>query len=148
MNKAEKGMVDMIDKLVVMRSRLLVEIKTLNDRLAGVDMAIAALRGDDHEGQSPEPQSQPSTRRRNVKKTVMEIASEASAGVTAAEVVDRARAMGRDLAPSSVSSLLSKFKGDGVLRFDGERYYPAHPSAPAPEQPRPFTVVKGEAMGA
>lgn len=62
-----------------------------------------------------------------------------SAGVTAAEIVDRARTLGRELDRGSVSSLLSKFKSQGALTFDGERYYPAS-KAPPPDSP-PLRVV-------
>jgi hypothetical protein len=144
MTKTEKAN---MEKLLALRRRLDAEIKTLTDRMAGVDMAIAMMRGDG-DPLPPDSQTQPPlTRKRNVKKTVMEIASEASAGVTAAEVVDRARAMGRDLTRASVSSLLSKFKADGVLRFDGERYYPTSVPCPEPSQ-RSFKIVNGAGVEA
>jgi len=118
------------------RRQLDAEINQLMVRRAEIDLMIA--RGT---GQAESPTNEPPKRRRNVKKTVMELVSLAGTdGVTAVEVVDRAKALGRDLDRGSVSSLLSKFKAQGALTFDGERYYPA-PQGPAPQDPRPLRVV-------
>lgn len=120
------------------RRQIDADINQLMTRRAEIDLMIARSRG---EAESA-PANEPPRRRRNVKKTVMDLVEMAgSAGVTAAEVVDRARTIGRELDRGSVSSLLSKFKGQGALTFDGERYYPAS-KAPPPE-PQPFRVVGG-----
>jgi hypothetical protein len=112
------------------------EINQLMVRRAEIDLMLARSRG---EAEST-PTNEPPRRRRNVKKTVMELVDMAgSAGVTAAEVVDRACTIGRELDRGSVSSLLSKFKGQGALTFDGERYYPVS-KAPPPD-PHPLRVV-------
>jgi chorismate mutase len=120
------------------RRQIDAEINQLMTRRAEIDLLIARSRG---EAESV-PAAEPPRRRRNVKKTVMELVEMAgSAGVTATEVVDRAGAIGRELDRGSVSSLLSKFKGQGALIFDGERYYPAS-KALSPE-PQSFRVVSG-----
>jgi len=106
-------------------------IEALQHQLIGVDAAMKALGAD--AGAIPAP-------RRNVKRTVLEVVQEAGkSGVTASEVISRAAAKGRALNAGSVASLLSRFKQDNVLTFDGERYYPAAPQAP---QEPPFKIVK------
>ena len=125
-----------MEKLAALRSRLDAEIKALMDRRAGVDMALALLSGEDDAGVDMVMMlSGPggsSPRRRDVKKTVMDIICKAAEiGVTTAEVVEVAHAMGRDLPRASVSSMLSKFKASGTLRFDGGRYYAVLAPAPA-----------------
>jgi hypothetical protein len=118
------------------RRQIDAEINHLMIRRAEIDLMLARAKGESESA----PTTEPPKRRRNVKKTVMELVDVAgSAGVTAAEIVDRANALGRELDRQSVSSLLSKFKSQGALTFDGERYYPAS-KAPPPDSP-PLRVV-------
>jgi hypothetical protein len=125
--------------LLERRSQIDSEIDRLMVRRAEIDFMIARFSGN----AESEPTNEPPRRRKNVKKTVMELVDVAgSAGVTAAEVVERARTLGRELERGSVSSLLSKFKAQGALVFDGERYYPAS-KGPSQDPPRPFKVVEG-----
>jgi hypothetical protein len=94
------------------------EIEALRNKLKGVDAAIAAVGG--------QPQAAATRRNRNVKQTVMELIVDAGQkGITAIEVVERAAIAGRQLDRPSVSSLLSRLKREGVLSFNGERYFPA-----------------------
>jgi hypothetical protein len=113
-------LVELRDRLASDLSRHQQAIEAIRNQLLGVEAAIKTV-GPDVSGP-----------RRNVKRTVMELVQEAAkAGITAAEVVDRAKVKGRDLDKASVSSLLSRFKRDGTLTFDGERYYPT--TVPAQE---------------
>ena len=106
-------------------------IEAFQNQLLGVEAAIKALNASP--GTAPPPQ-------RNVKRAVLDIVHEAGrVGVTAAEVIDRAAAKGRELNPGSVASLLSRFKQEGALTFDGERYYQAAPSS---LQDPPLKIVK------
>ena len=96
--------------LLERRSQIDAEIDRLMVRRAEIDFMIARFNG------IPESvtTNEPPRRRKNVKKTVMEFVDVAgSAGVTAAEVVERARTIGRELDRGSVSSLLS-IKGRGT----------------------------------
>lgn len=121
------------------RRQLDAEINQLMVRRAEIDLIIARGKGE-VEGT---PTNEPPKRRRNVKKTVMELVDVAgSSGVTAGEIVERARTLGREFDRGSVSSLLSKFKGQGALIFDGERYYPI-PKSPPPDDPHKLRVVSG-----
>jgi hypothetical protein len=106
-------------------------IEAFQNQLLGVEASIRALNST--AGATPPP-------RRNVKRAVLEIVQEAgTVGVTASEVMDRASAKGRTLNASSVASLLSRFKQEGILKFDGERYTLAAPQAP---QEPPLKIVK------
>lgn len=106
-------------------------IEALQNQMVGVNAAIKVFGAEP--GAVPAP-------RRNVKRTVLEVVQEAGRiGVTASEVISRAAAKGRALNAGSVASLLSRFKQDGVLIFDGERYFPAPPQAP---QEPPLKIVK------
>lgn len=106
-------------------------IEALQNQLAGIDAAMRALGAEP--GVAPAPQ-------RNVKRTVLEIVHAAGkVGVTASEVIAAAAAKGRSLKAGSVASLLSRFKQENVLTFDGERYYAAVPQTP---QEPPLKIVK------
>ena len=111
---------DLRESLLVEISQRERELEALRNKLRGIDAAIAAVGG---ASLSPEPRRRS---RRNVKGTVMDLIVKAGmAGVTAHEIVDQAAANGRKFDRPSVSSLLSRLKREGVLSFDGERYYPA-----------------------
>jgi hypothetical protein len=123
-----------MQRLEELRERLLAEIATqermlyaLQNKLAGIDAAIAAMKG------TALPSDHTPQRQRNVTRTVMEIIEEAGTkGVTAPEVVERAAAKGKTLDRASVSSLLSRNKREGLLTFDGERYHVASSQGPQP----------------
>jgi hypothetical protein len=58
-----------------------------------------------------------------LKEIILDLYGEAGeAGLTTTECVQAAAKRGVTLQPPSVSSTLSRFKGDGVLMYDGERY--------------------------
>lgn len=124
-------------KLSELRERKLAEIQDLQRRietaktvLSGIDQAILAVGGTIPTGEVADATK---ARGRNVKRTVMEIVQQAGPlGVTAAEVVEKAGAQGKTLAAKSVSSLLSRFKAEKVLTFDGERYRPVDGRDPGP----------------
>jgi hypothetical protein len=123
-----------MQRLEELRERLLADIATqeralyaLQNKLAGVDAAIAAMKG------TALPVDHAPSRQRNVTRTVMEVIEETGTkGVTAAEVVERAAAKGKILYRASVSSLLSRNKREGLLTFDGERYHTAPKQEPQP----------------
>lgn len=104
------------------RARLMSEMEALRNKIAGLDMAIALLRGDQSEEGVPSPSKR--AKRGNVKEAVLDLISESGeAGLSATDCVAAARASrGLDLDRGSVSSLLSRLKKDEVLFYDGERY--------------------------
>jgi hypothetical protein len=127
-----------MQKLTELRDRLAADIgrhqaaiEALRNQLLGIEQAIKTLGGD--------AVGAGSSRRTNVKRTVMEIIHDAGTmGVTAVEVVGRAQVLGRSLDRASVSSLLSRLKREGTLTFNGERYF----EAPPRQAPDIFKVVK------
>jgi hypothetical protein len=134
-----------MQKLRELREGVLIELRqrerdvdALRNKLKGIDAAIAAIGGD---GQASNARSKT---RRNVKRTVLEIITEAGRdGVTSNEVTDRAAVMGRQLDRGSVSSLLSRLKREGTLTFDGERYRLVDPQPPTLDNPAGLKVVQG-----
>ena len=62
-------------------------------------------------------------RRGGLKETVLELAEAVGhSGLTTETCIAMAKEKGIILVPGSVSSLLSRLKGDGVLFFDGQVY--------------------------
>jgi hypothetical protein len=124
-----------MQKLMERRAQLVTQAKEIHDRLAELDLMISMLRGEESNAMEASPVPPTPRRRKNVKRTVMDLIGKAdTVGVTAAEIVDRARILGHNFDRGSISSLLSKFKAAGALSFDGERYYPSS-KAPSPELP-------------
>jgi hypothetical protein len=113
-----------MQQLTELRERLMSQIaqhqralEALQNQLLGVEASMKALSN------APKTSSD-----RNVKSIVLEIVREAGGvGVTASEVIARAAVKGRQLKSTSVSSLLSRYKSEGTLRFDGERYFISSP---------------------
>jgi hypothetical protein len=70
-------------------------------------------------------------RRRNIKRFVMDfIVKQGDNGVIASEIVGAGTIAGLDLQQASVSSLLSRLKTEGTLKYDGDRYYPKNMTPP------------------
>jgi hypothetical protein len=120
-------------KVAEMRSQIATEIQDLERRLGEARVKLSLL--DDILGEDG---GDPSGRRRNTKKTVLTMVTEADrGGVTVTEVVEKAAAQGKKLNANTVASLLSKLKADKTLVFDGLRYYAAGREPPdAPPQLR------------
>lgn len=101
------------------------EIRSLQGREAGLQRAIAIVSDDPaflggggthHKRRSP------------IKDIVLRLLEEnAERGLVAVEIVDLARRQGITLDRNSVSSLLSRFKKEGVLDYDGKVYRPTRP---------------------
>jgi len=132
------GKREQMEKLLEERSRLRTEIAVLKERLEHLETFLAGLeKGIELLGGAAEMQMQDAAgsslrrRRSSVKNTVLELLSEQTEfGLTAAEVVEVAGARGVDLDRGSVSSLLSKLKGEGILTIEGSKYRIAQPSNP------------------
>jgi hypothetical protein len=130
-----KNLLDLRDQLAAKIAETERGLDALKNKLLGIDAAISTLRGSALGSEPPRP-------RRNVKRTVMEAVQDAGkAGVTVSDVIERAAAKGRTLERGSVSSLLSRFKREGVLTFDGERYHPVQPVA---SEPTPTLKIVGK----
>lgn len=100
-----------------LRDQLKAKIAELQQQLAGVEMAIRAMRG--------EPTAPTRTRapRSNVKSYLLALLDEVQTrGLNAAMAVELAESRGDTLERGTVSSLLSRFKADGVVTYDGSVY--------------------------
>lgn len=103
------------------------QIRSLQGEEAGLRRAIAIVSDDPPIVASTGPAMR--ARRSPIKDTVLRMAqAHAVDGVVAAQLVELARAEGIELDRNSVSSLLSKFKRDGVLEYDGHVYRPSRPT--------------------
>lgn len=101
------------------------EIKALQGKEAGLKAAIAIVSD---EPTAPDDVKPANGRRSPIKDTVLRLTqAHAEQGVVAADIVHLARTEGVTLDRNSVSSLLSKFKRDGVLDYDGKVYRPKRP---------------------
>lgn len=101
------------------RDALLAEMEALKNKIAGLEMAMALLN--DHG--NPAGNSASGSTRVNVKGTILDLLRQAgTTGLNAQSAVDIAQARGITLDKGSVSSLLSRFKREGLVVYDGEKY--------------------------
>ena len=103
------------------RDRLRAEIETAKARLDEVEGLIRLLKGETASEVTPAVQR---AKRGNIKQTVIDMVTEAGGtGTSVLECLSAAQAKrGVELDRGSVSSLLSRFKKDGLMTFDGTRY--------------------------
>ena len=105
------------------RNQLQSELAAVQARLQEVESLIRAMSGE----ATPEP-SRASVvlsriRRGDLNNIVLSLYERAAeTGLSTAECVAAASIAGTPLKATSVSSLLSRLKSDGVLMYDGERY--------------------------
>lgn len=101
------------------RERLRIELEAAKARLEEVESLIRQMSGE----AIVLPLAEVRPRRGGLKEVVLELYEEAGElGLTTTECVEAAAKRGVTLQPPSVSSTLSRFKGEGVLMYDGERY--------------------------
>lgn len=107
------------------------ELAALRSEMTGVQKAFDTMSGkiDPTAVAAPRPRS-------NVKQTVLSLLREAGvAGTNAARIVEEASKRSEALQQNTVSSLLSRFKADGLASYDGSFYrlkeYSLPPEAPA-----------------
>ena len=124
MSSGQKMSIQHLAKLREQLAAVQEQIRTLQGKEAAFKQAISIVSDltEPTETAHPNPVMQ---RRTLVKDIVLRIAQEYAAdGVVAAQIVKIAKAQGVALERNSVSSLLSKFKRDGVLDYDGKVYRP------------------------
>ena len=98
------------------------EIRELHGKEAGLKAAIAIVSDEPEPLDSINPGP---VKRRPIKDIVLRIIDEnAVRGLVAVDVVGIAKSQGITLDRNSVSSLLSRFKHDGILEYDGTVYRP------------------------
>lgn len=110
-----------LTKLKLERAKMVAELEALKNKIGGVDIAISVLEG--HSNVAPAQVVSPTGRKPKTKKVVLDMLGEAGiSGLVATEAVERAASRGISLERGTVSSLLSRFKRDGLVEYDGDRY--------------------------
>jgi hypothetical protein len=103
--------------LIEHRDQLLKEIEALKNKVSGIEMAISLIDSG---------ASYPSTGRRSaksVKTVLLDLLKEVgTTGLSAATAVEMANRRGITLNAGSVGSTLSRFKKDGIVALDGDKY--------------------------
>lgn len=114
MSKSQSNMKMLIER----RDKLKAELEALRARLDEVEGLIRMMTG------APLPDAAVKPKRGDLKEIILSLYEEAAeGGLSAQECVAAASTKrGVILQPASVSSALSRFKADGVLMYDGERY--------------------------
>jgi hypothetical protein len=105
-----------MQRLIAQRDQMLREIDAMRNKVAGLEMAIALIEGDGVNARQ-------FTSKHSVKTVLLDLLkSTGGEGLSAASAVDLAGRRGISLHTGSVSSTLSRFKKDGIVTFDGQRY--------------------------
>lgn len=134
-----KGM--MKKKLMEQRDQLLRQVEALNNKIAGLEMAIALV---DNSETAREEGVEANVRKVNVKATVLDLLEEVgTTGLNAVTAVEIAERRGMSLDKGSVSSLLSRFKRDGIVVYDNDKYR----LKKFAQQPRPHMRVVSTGFG-
>lgn len=106
-------------RLIEQRDRLLTEMDALRNKVAGLEMAIALMDGDDV-NITPQPRMQ---QRGSGKALLLDLLKEAgTTGLNAAVACEIGERRGTPLDRGTVSSLLSRFKRDKIVVYGGDRY--------------------------
>ncbi|MGA9866370.1 MAG: hypothetical protein WBQ75_07990 [Acetobacteraceae bacterium] len=126
---ASKMSAQHLQKLRDELQRVQMEIRSLQGQEVALKMAISVVSDEPTQSNHEFPVTQTMRRRRSpLKDIVLRLIGEnAERGLVAVDLVDIAKAQGHDLDRNSVSSLLSRFKREGVLEYDGKVYRPTRP---------------------
>ena len=120
-----------VKKLADERDRLLNEIAALQNKIAGLELAMAVLMRDDTQ-QADADQG----KRGNAKRLLLDLLHEVrETGLNATSAVEMAAKRGAKLERGTAASNLSRMKADNVVTYDGERYR-------LPEFTRPKTAME------
>jgi hypothetical protein len=105
-----------MQRLIAQRDQLLREVEALRNKVAGIEIAISLLETD---GAS----KSTGKRQAGLKSLILGMLEEVGTmGVNAASAVELADRRGITIQAASVSSTLSRFKKDGLVAYDGDRY--------------------------
>lgn len=102
--------------LIDQREKLMAEMEALKYKIEGLNLAISLLDGG-------EPGLRAVSRRSGVKGYILDLLKEVGAdGLNAQKAVEMATQRGHKVDRASVSSLLSRFKQEGTITYDGSVY--------------------------
>lgn len=128
-------------------------MKLIKDHLQEKEMQLAVLHAEiallrkllaEANGEPEQAAPRRKAPRANVKQIVLELLElSGDLGLNAAIAVEMAKERGQDIERASVSSILSRLKGDRVATYDGERYRLAKPALGAPPNVHPHPASKG-----
>lgn len=126
---------DMKRRLMEQRDRLLIEVQALQNKIAGLEMAIALIDGEDA---MPAPEAT-RPRRGGSKAAILSLLEEVgTTGLNAASACEIAGRRGINLDRATASSLLSRLKKDEIVVYDGDKYK-LKSFAPSPQAPELVT---------
>ncbi len=126
---------EMKDRLLKERDLLLRERDAIENKILGLERAIALIADD-----SGAEAGNHGGRRTATKGVILDLLKDVgTTGLNAIAAVDLANARGITLDKASVSSLLSRLKKDEIVTYDGEKYRLKEFSA----SPRPAHVREG-----
>ncbi len=112
MSTAKENMKILIDQ----RDRLLAEMEAMKHKIEGLNLAISLLDGGEGGLKSI-------SRRSGVKSYILDLLKEVgSEGLNADKAVEMASQRGHKVDRASVSSLLSRFKREEAITYDGKVY--------------------------
>lgn len=112
MSTARENMKILIDQ----RDKLLAEMEAMKHKIEGLNLAISLIDGG-------EAGLKPVSRRSGVKSYILDLLKEVGAdGLNAQKAVEMAAQRGHKVDRASVSSLLSRFKQEGTIAYDGTMY--------------------------
>ena len=118
-----------MQKLIDQRDQLLTEIEAIRNKVAGLEMAISLLDGERPTGKRSVT---------SVKGILLDLLKEVgTTGLNAQIAVDLANRRGITLNSGSVGSTLSRFKKDGIIVMNGEKYKLPQFARTAPPPPLP-----------
>jgi len=116
-----------MQRLIDQRDQLLREIEALRNKVAGIEMAITLLDGDNAGAVKSQ---------RSVKGVLLDLLKEVgTTGLSATSAAEMASRRGITLHAGSVGSTLSRLKGLGAVVLQGNKYVLAEYAAKA--EPRP-----------
>ncbi|MEA3018034.1 MAG: hypothetical protein QOI38_2756 [Sphingomonadales bacterium] len=125
-----------MQRLIDQRDHLLREIEALRNKVAGIEMAITLLDGENA--------SSAGKSGRSVKTVVLDLLREVgTTGLSATSAVEMAHRRGITLHSGSVGSTLSRLKGLGVVVLQGNRYVLTDYAAKADPKPAVTLVRDG-----
>ena len=127
---------EMKERLLRERETLLRQREALDGEIRGLERAIALYVED-----SEKP---PATKRQPIKALILNLLEDVgTTGLNATTVVTLADARGVTVERTSVSSLLSRLKADGIVEFDGSLYrLPKYAISGVAEDPLKFKVSR------
>ena len=125
-----------MQRLLDQRDQLLREIEALRHKVAGIEMAIALL-------DNPADPKAPPRSTRSVKTVVLDLLKEmGTTGLSATAAVELANRRGISLNAASVGSTLSRFKRDGIVSLQGDKYRLSEFDTPGESTVRPIWAAK------